>query len=209
MGLRASLRYELQYFALQLEPGVRLVDEPGCLTPVRAAPSLGPRSSAGSPCRGPTCASPASHLSAAYSCCRRRSRLQRNRVAPRASRACNTCNSHRSARSKSLQRNAGSAVRSATSRNSAAFSRHHVAGDTSVSVIMTVCPLSVARGVVDCRRMRFMSAPRCLGPGGSARSPLRRWGYRVSRPLTPVAMTVCQRYRHHRTISRGYAKSIL
>jgi hypothetical protein len=42
------------------------------------------------------------------------------RVAPRASRA---SNSHRSARSKSLQRSSGSAVRSATSRNSTAFPR--------------------------------------------------------------------------------------
>jgi hypothetical protein len=75
--LRASLRYELQSFALQLEPVVRLVDEPGCRTPVRAAPSPGPRPSPGSPCRGPTCTSPASHWSATYYCCRSRSRRQR------------------------------------------------------------------------------------------------------------------------------------
>jgi hypothetical protein len=66
---------------------------------------------------------------------RRRLCIQRTRVAPRASSA---SNSHRSARSKSLRRRTGSAVRFATSRNSTTFPRHYVAGDTSVSAVRSV-----------------------------------------------------------------------
>jgi hypothetical protein len=66
---------------------------------------------------------------------RRRLCIQRTRVAPRASSA---SNSHRSARSKSLRRSSGLPVRFATTRNSTAFSRRHVAADTSVSAVRSV-----------------------------------------------------------------------
>jgi hypothetical protein len=85
--------------------------------------------------------------------------------------ASRACNSHRSATSKSLRRSAGSAVRSATSRSSTTFSSHHVAGDTSVSVIMTFPPLLIARVAVNYGKMRSCQRPAAYVQAGVRAAP--------------------------------------
>jgi hypothetical protein len=129
--------------------------------------------------------------------------LQENQLTAERSRfqlSC-ACNSQRPARSKSLQLKSRSPVRSAISRNSRTFAHHHVAGDTSVSVVMTSSGLSVARVAVNFGSVRFTSAPRCLKSRWERARHLRQWGNRVS--VASARRDDRLPAMEHRTVSRN------